>query len=223
LPKTKFGSFTVATADEFTYLDPIDGSIYGQTTNRKGLDDSLLMASHGWESISSEKVRLGDLVEKPGDKLLYLYDLGVRWEHNITVLDVSSPPSSGAHVVCTGGSGACPPEDGNGLDEKHPAYIWTSLQDGVMAMDTLYCESNGNSIYNKSIAKGGCLSDKNHKQYFEKQKDALKATNKEKLNLKEFDWKHFDLDATNDRLKTALEIHGITSSIITITTISTTS
>ena len=27
LPKTKFGSFTVATADEFTYLDPIDGSI----------------------------------------------------------------------------------------------------------------------------------------------------------------------------------------------------
>lgn len=27
LPKTKFGSFTVATADEFTYLDPIDASI----------------------------------------------------------------------------------------------------------------------------------------------------------------------------------------------------
>ena len=27
LPGTKYGSFTVATADEFTYLDPIDGSI----------------------------------------------------------------------------------------------------------------------------------------------------------------------------------------------------
>lgn len=27
LPGTKFGTFTVATADEFTYLDPIDGSI----------------------------------------------------------------------------------------------------------------------------------------------------------------------------------------------------
>ena len=199
----------------FLFTNPIDGSIYGQTTNRKGLDDSLLMAYHGLLSISSEKVRLGDIVEKTGDNLLYVYDLGVRWEHTITVLEVRSPPSSGAHVVCIGGSGACPPEDGNGLDENHPGYLCTSAEDGVMAIDTLYCESNGNSIYNKSIAKGGCLSDKNHEKYSEKQKDAVKATNKEKMNLKEFDWKHFDLDATNDRLKTALEIHGITSSITT--------
>ena len=192
----------------FLFTNPIDGSIYGQTTNRKGLDDSLLMAYHGWESISSEKVRLGDLVEKPGDILLYLYDLGVRWEHTITVLEVSSPPISGAHVVCIGGSGACPPEDGNGLDEKHPAYLCTSAQDNVLAIDTMYCDLNGNSVYNMSIAKGGCLSDKNHDKHSEKQKDAVEASNKEKLKLKVFDWNHFDLDATNDQLKIALEIHG---------------
>lgn len=194
----------------FLFTDPVDGSIYGQTTNRKGLDDSLLMANHGWASVSSEKVRLGDIVAKPGDTLFYLYDLGVRWEHTITVLEVSSPPSFGAHVVCIGGSGSCPPEDGNGLEEKHPTMICVSApaSSSVMAIDSLYCDFSGNSVYNMSIAKGGCLNDKNHEKYHEKHKDAVDATNKQKLKLKKFDWEHFDLDTTNEQLKIALEIHG---------------
>ena len=193
----------------FLFTDPTDGSIYGQKKNRKGLDDDLFMTAHGFVSISSEKVRLADLVDKKGDFLFYVYDLGVRWEHTITVLELSSPPSSGApHVICTGGSGACPPEDGNGLDENFPGLAASGFQDGVMSFDTLYCEKNGNAVYNVSIAQGGCLRDKKHPMYIKKQKDAVGATNKEGLKLKVFDHTHFDLDETNESLKKALEIHG---------------
>lgn len=192
----------------FLFTNPLDGSTYGQKINRKGLDDELLMPAHGFESISCEKVRLGDLCSKPGDFLFYVYDLGVRWEHRITVLEVSSPPSNGAHVKCLGGNGACPPEDGNGLDKNHPAFLTSSFRDGVLAIDTIYCEKNGNALYNLSIAEGGCLSDRNHEKYSESHKEAVSSTNKEKLNIKIFDWTHFDLGETNERLKVSLEVHG---------------
>ena len=84
----------------------------------------------------------------------------------------------------------------------------TSIQDGVMAVDILYCEKNSNTAYNLSIAKGGCLNDKSHIKYQSSHQNAVKATNKEKLNITVFDWTYFDLDETNERLKVALEIHG---------------
>ena len=47
-----------------------------------------------------------------GSKLLYLYDFGDDWEHDIVVERVGSGDDEA--ILCTGGERACPPEDCGG-------------------------------------------------------------------------------------------------------------
>jgi hypothetical protein len=72
-----------------------------------------------WEPDKSQdeaKVRLVDVVNRVGDWLLYEYDFGDGWEHEVRVEKIAPAPSSGARrVICLGGSRACPPEDCGGV------------------------------------------------------------------------------------------------------------
>lgn len=43
----------------------------------------------------------------------YVYDMGDHWEHEIR-LEAINPPPKKTYPICTGGSGACPPEDCGG-------------------------------------------------------------------------------------------------------------
>jgi hypothetical protein len=78
------------------------------------------------------KVRLNQVLTSEGDKLLYEYDFGDSWLHEIQLDEIhtGAPPWP---PVCLAGKGACPPEDCGGVpgyyhfldamaDRKHPEH-----------------------------------------------------------------------------------------------------
>ncbi len=57
------------------------------------------------------KLRLTKLLSKPKQKMVYEYDFGDGWEHEI-VLEKILPAGPAIHYPrCLGGARACPPED----------------------------------------------------------------------------------------------------------------
>ena len=67
------------------------------------------------EAIDQRKVRLNQLLARVGAKIVYTYDFGDGWEHGI-VLEKGLPVEPNmAYPLCTGGRGACPPEDCGGI------------------------------------------------------------------------------------------------------------
>jgi hypothetical protein len=57
--------------------------------------------------------RLGD-VAKVGDRIGYAYDFGDGWEHELAIEATAEAEMDGVYPACTGGEGACPPEDSGG-------------------------------------------------------------------------------------------------------------
>ncbi len=51
-------------------------------------------------------------VARAGTQMLYRYDFGDDWEHDIVVENVN--PNSGDSITCSAGARACPPEDCGG-------------------------------------------------------------------------------------------------------------
>ena len=81
------------------------GQHYGPTHPERGVA----------EAIDERKVRLNQLLARVGAKILYTYDFGDGWEHGI-VLEKGLPVEPNmAYPLCTGGRGACPPEDCGGV------------------------------------------------------------------------------------------------------------
>ncbi|WP_245744541.1 plasmid pRiA4b ORF-3 family protein [Lentzea fradiae] len=91
------------------------------------------------------EVRLTDLV-KPGGRLLYVYDFGDHWEHEIVVEEVTAAEAGKSYPLCVAGQGDCPPEDCGGVagyehlveilaKPDHPehgdALDWLGLDDGT--------------------------------------------------------------------------------------------
>ncbi|WP_208635904.1 plasmid pRiA4b ORF-3 family protein [Amycolatopsis thailandensis] len=89
------------------------------------------------------KVRLDDLV-KPGGRLLYNYDFGDSWDHEILVEEATVATADGRYPRCVAGQAACPPEDVGGTggyarllqvlgDPGHPEHQdivgWLGLDD----------------------------------------------------------------------------------------------
>ena len=90
----------------YIFTDVKDGSTYGQEQNlkKRGVD-GLFTGMHGFVFVDDEKVRLGDLLTSAGDVLEFIYDLGVRWGHTITVTSAKpyteAQSSSGRFSHCT--------------------------------------------------------------------------------------------------------------------------
>lgn len=86
------------------------------------------------DGYEGRRFRLVDLIKRRGRIFEYIYDLGDRWIHNITLeeanylnLNFELP------LICIGGERACPPEDVGGVigyyefceavsDSKHPQH-----------------------------------------------------------------------------------------------------
>lgn len=68
------------------------------------------------ESQDEAKVRLSAVLNREGDWLLYQYDFGDNWEHEVRVEKLlPAPPSRARQAVCLAGARACPPEDCGGI------------------------------------------------------------------------------------------------------------
>ena len=90
----------------YYFTDVKDGSNYGQNMDvTERLVDSMFTSLHGFVFVDDAKVRLGDLLSSPGDVLEFIYDLGVRWSHTITVTSAkpytAAQSSSGRFSHCT--------------------------------------------------------------------------------------------------------------------------
>lgn len=87
-----------------------------------------------WEEVHDEKkVRLDQLVREVGSKLIYEYDFGDSWEHELLVEKIIPPEANVVYPRCIKGRRACPPEDVGGVwgyadfvaaikDPNHPEH-----------------------------------------------------------------------------------------------------
>ena len=62
---------------------------------------------------AESKTKLGDVLTAPGDRLLYEYDFGDGWQHDVLLEQVQLQEES-FRPVCVAGERACPPEDCGG-------------------------------------------------------------------------------------------------------------
>ena len=83
------------------------------------------------------KAQLARVLTKPKQKVIYEYDFGDGWEHEILLEKVLPPDRGIQYPRCLGGARACPPEDCGGVDgyadllaairdpdhEEHDEYI----------------------------------------------------------------------------------------------------
>ncbi len=68
-----------------------------------------------WElSASSPDVTLAALRLRKGARFLYEYDLNIPWRHEVRIENQLGLEVGKTYPVCTGGGGACPPEDCDG-------------------------------------------------------------------------------------------------------------
>lgn len=77
--------------------------------------DDELSGFGNFEMEDSVGVRIDDLLLKEKQKILYEYDFGDSWEHEVLFEKVLEPDANVTYPVCVKGTGACPPEDCGGL------------------------------------------------------------------------------------------------------------
>ena len=64
-------------------------------------------------------------------RFIYEYDLNIPWQHEVRIENQLGPEAGKTYPVCTGGGGACPPEDCGG-----PAGFMAG-RNGVLSLDAL--------------------------------------------------------------------------------------
>ena len=62
------------------------------------------------------KVKVSKLLRKPGDEVVYLYDFGDDWTHDVLLEGLLLPESRVSYPRCLDGARRCPPEDCGGPD-----------------------------------------------------------------------------------------------------------
>ncbi|MBI4526872.1 MAG: plasmid pRiA4b ORF-3 family protein [Deltaproteobacteria bacterium] len=61
------------------------------------------------------KVGLSKVLSKSKQKIVYEYDFGDSWQHEILLEKIVPPDSKTRYPICLGGARACPPEDCGGI------------------------------------------------------------------------------------------------------------
>jgi len=61
------------------------------------------------------KAHLNQILSSPGRRIVYEYDFGDGWEHEIVLEKILSPDPKTRYPRCLDGARACPPEDCGGI------------------------------------------------------------------------------------------------------------
>jgi hypothetical protein len=69
----------------------------------------------GMRRENERKVRLNDVLRKAKDRMIYEYDFGDGWEHDIVLEAIASTGNASPQACVLAGKGACPPEDVGGI------------------------------------------------------------------------------------------------------------
>ena len=102
-------------------------------------DFHLRAARYGsWEaSASSPDVTLAALRFRKGARVVYEYDLNIPWRHEIRIEDRMKSEAGKTYPCCTGGGGACPPEDCGGPESFMAARDDRFSFDALEDLDTM--------------------------------------------------------------------------------------
>ena len=85
------------------------------------------------EMVDEKRAKLNSILRKPKDRILYEYDFGDGWLHDVVLERVLDADPKSKYPWLVAGKGACPPEDCGGLwgyyhllevlaDPGHPEY-----------------------------------------------------------------------------------------------------
>ncbi len=69
----------------------------------------------GMDVRSERTVPLNRVLQAPKDKIIYEYDFGDSWEHEVLLEKVLEPDPAVRYPICLTGKRACPPEDCGGI------------------------------------------------------------------------------------------------------------
>ena len=67
------------------------------------------------DNVDYKKMKISDLLKKEEEKIVYEYDFGDSWEHEILVEKIVPAAEKVSQAVCVTGKRACPPEDCGGV------------------------------------------------------------------------------------------------------------
>ena len=98
----------------------------GRFYSRPSPDDEL-------ETIDYRKIKVSDMLKREKDKIIYEYDFGDGWEHELILEKILPIDSKIKYPICLAGKMNCPPEDCGGVwgyadmlkileDKKHEEY-----------------------------------------------------------------------------------------------------
>jgi hypothetical protein len=77
-------------------------------------DDEFAGMAFGEPAVDDKKAKLSEVAPVVKCRLLYTYDFGDGWEHDVTVEKILPDEKGGQYPVCLAGERACPPEDCGG-------------------------------------------------------------------------------------------------------------
>jgi hypothetical protein len=83
-----------------------DGKHWGDPQNRE-FDDDI-------EIIDESKVSVGKVLLAEGDSMVYLYDFGDDWRHEVVLEKIIPSAATPTQPLCLAGERRCPPEDVGG-------------------------------------------------------------------------------------------------------------
>lgn len=67
------------------------------------------------DNVDYEKIRIDDLLKKENEKIVYEYDFGDSWEHDVILEKIHPSDDEFKYPICLAGKMNCPPEDCGGV------------------------------------------------------------------------------------------------------------
>jgi len=105
----------------------------------------------GIEMIDESRTPIGAVLTTPGDSMLYVYDFGDNWRHNVE-LEKILPASGVVRPVCLAGERHCPPEDVGGVP-GYAEFLEVIFEPGHEEYEHYVCWAGGPSPLNRSVGR----------------------------------------------------------------------
>jgi hypothetical protein len=103
------------------------------------------------EIIDESRTTIGAVLTTPGDSMLYVYDYGDKWRHNVE-LEKVLPASGAVRPVCIAGERHCPPEDVGGVS-GYDEFLEVIFEPGHEEYEHYVRWAGGPSPLNRSVGR----------------------------------------------------------------------
>jgi hypothetical protein len=103
------------------------------------------------EIIDESQTTIGAVLTTPGDSMLYIYDFGDNWRHDVELEQVL-PASGAVRPVCIAGERHCPPENVGGVS-GYEEFLEVIFEPGHEEHEDYVRWAGGPSPLNRSVGR----------------------------------------------------------------------